>query len=91
MAGSKLMPKAAGYYESDRSDFLDWVDGSYSRILDIGCGAGANADWYFEQSSLSRVDPRGRRTPISEVDDTFGIIPPQPRSDARVDLVSKAR
>ena len=55
MAGSKLMPKAAGYYESDRSDFLDWVDGSYSRILDIGCGAGANADWYRRHGARAIV------------------------------------
>ena len=27
-------PKAAGYYESDRSDFLDWIGGSYERVLE---------------------------------------------------------
>jgi len=41
-----LTPKAAGYYASDRSDFLDWVGGEFERVLDVGCGAGSNAAWY---------------------------------------------
>jgi 2-polyprenyl-3-methyl-5-hydroxy-6-metoxy-1,4-benzoquinol methylase len=34
------------YYESDRAEFLDWVGGAHARVLDVGCGSGANADWY---------------------------------------------
>lgn len=41
-----LIPKAADYYASDRTDFLDWVGGNYERVLDVGCGAGSNAAWY---------------------------------------------
>jgi 2-polyprenyl-3-methyl-5-hydroxy-6-metoxy-1,4-benzoquinol methylase len=41
-----MVPKVAGYYASDRSDFLDWVGGEFARVLDIGCGAGPNAPWY---------------------------------------------
>jgi 2-polyprenyl-3-methyl-5-hydroxy-6-metoxy-1,4-benzoquinol methylase len=41
-----LIPKAAAYYSSDRSDFLDWVGGQFGRVLDIGCGTGSNAPWY---------------------------------------------
>jgi SAM-dependent methyltransferase len=38
--------KPAEYYASDRSDFLGWVGGNHRRVLDIGCGAGSNGDWY---------------------------------------------
>jgi SAM-dependent methyltransferase len=41
-----LTPKAATYYASDRSDFLNWVGADHGRVLDIGCGAGSNAFWY---------------------------------------------
>lgn len=41
-----LTPKAPVYYASDRSDFLNWVDGDYERVLDVGCGAGSSASWY---------------------------------------------
>jgi 2-polyprenyl-3-methyl-5-hydroxy-6-metoxy-1,4-benzoquinol methylase len=46
MSVSVLAPKAADYYASDRTDFLDWVGGNYERVLDVGCGAGSNAAWY---------------------------------------------
>jgi SAM-dependent methyltransferase len=39
-------PKAADYYAHDRADFLDWVGGRFDRVLDVGCGRGANATWY---------------------------------------------
>jgi 2-polyprenyl-3-methyl-5-hydroxy-6-metoxy-1,4-benzoquinol methylase len=38
--------KPAQYYASDRTDFLNWVGGHPARVLDIGCGVGANAGWY---------------------------------------------
>jgi len=41
-----LTQKAADYYASDRSGFLDWVGGEFGRVLDIGCGAGSGASWY---------------------------------------------
>jgi len=41
-----LIQKAADYYASDRSDFLNWIGGDHERVLDVGCGAGANAAWY---------------------------------------------
>jgi 2-polyprenyl-3-methyl-5-hydroxy-6-metoxy-1,4-benzoquinol methylase len=41
-----LIPKAADYYASNRSDFLDWIGGEFRRVLDVGCGAGLSASWY---------------------------------------------
>jgi 2-polyprenyl-3-methyl-5-hydroxy-6-metoxy-1,4-benzoquinol methylase len=41
-----LIQKADDYYASDRSCFLDWVGGNHARVLDVGCGAGANAAWF---------------------------------------------
>ncbi len=38
--------KKPEYYAWDRHDFLDWVGGQYPRVLDVGCGAGANEAWY---------------------------------------------
>jgi SAM-dependent methyltransferase len=46
MSSFVLAPRAADYYASDRTDFLDWVGGQYERVLDVGCGAGTNAAWY---------------------------------------------
>jgi SAM-dependent methyltransferase len=40
------MAKQPDYYDRDRAGFLDWVGGRHERILDVGCGAGANAPWY---------------------------------------------
>ena len=46
MSAPLAVPKAADYYASDRSALLDWVGGSFERVLDVGCGAGSNAGWY---------------------------------------------
>lgn len=50
-----LTPKAPTYYASDRSDFLTWVGGEFGRVLDVGCGAGANASWYREHGAREIV------------------------------------
>ena len=50
-----LIEKAADYYSSDRSDFLDWVGGTFDRVLDVGCGAGANASWYRDHGAREVV------------------------------------
>ncbi len=39
------MPNAGDYFERDRSVFLDWLGGTHRRVLEIGCGRGANATW----------------------------------------------
>lgn len=36
--------KHEAYYRRDRSDFLDWVVPGGGRILEVGCGAGENAE-----------------------------------------------
>lgn len=38
--------KRPDYFETDRTEFLDWVGGHHARVLDIGCGAGGSAAWY---------------------------------------------
>jgi 2-polyprenyl-3-methyl-5-hydroxy-6-metoxy-1,4-benzoquinol methylase len=38
--------KPDDYYGTERTDFLGWVGGVYHSVLDVGCGSGANADWY---------------------------------------------
>jgi SAM-dependent methyltransferase len=50
-----LIEKGADYYASDRSDFLDWVGGKFGRVLDVGCGAGANASWYRDHGAREIV------------------------------------
>lgn len=50
-----LIQKAADYYASDRSDFLDWVGGRFGRVLDVGCGAGSNAPWYRRHGAYEIV------------------------------------
>jgi SAM-dependent methyltransferase len=34
-----------GYYSTTRTDLLDWWGGGARRVLDVGCGEGANAAW----------------------------------------------
>ena len=46
MSAPLQLPKGVDYYASDRSEFLDWVGGRFERVLDVGCGSGANAPWY---------------------------------------------
>ena len=50
-----LIEKGSDYYASDRSDFLDWVGGEFERVLDVGCGAGANASWYRDHGASEIV------------------------------------
>lgn len=51
-----VMPaKTVSYYESDRSPLLAWIGGRWSRVLDIGCGAGANGAWLRRSGSSTIV------------------------------------
>src|SRR6266566_557810 len=34
-----------GYYERDRTPFLEWLGGEWNRVLEIGCGSGLTAPW----------------------------------------------
>ncbi len=43
MNGATRKPEA--YYEGARSDLLDWAESTGRRVLEIGCGAGGNAQW----------------------------------------------
>ena len=58
---TELSVKRQDYYESDRRDFLDWVGGRFERVLDVGCGAGANVDWYRAHGAVHvtgiEIDP----------------------------------
>lgn len=45
--------KPPDYFVGDRSAFLEWVGGRYRRVLEIGCGAGGNADWYRRNGAES--------------------------------------
>ncbi len=45
-ATRRVGDKPAAYHAHERDAFLDWVDGQYGRVLDVGCGSGANAAWY---------------------------------------------
>jgi len=56
MSDPLAVPKAADYYASDRSAFLDWVGGSFERVLDVGCGAGSNAGWYRRHGAREIVE-----------------------------------
>src|SRR5258707_15606088 len=55
MSAPVLASKSADYYASDRSDFLGWVGGDHSRVLDIGCGTGANGAWYRQHGAREGV------------------------------------
>ena len=55
MPSSVLGSKDAVYYASDRTAFLDWVGGTFDRVLDVGCGAGSNASWYRRHGAGSVV------------------------------------
>lgn len=72
MHASVLMPKAAAYYASDRSDFLGWVGGEFERVLDVGCGAGANAAWYRQHGAREivgiEIDPASAAQAASTYD-----------------------
>ncbi len=50
-----LIEKAADYYESDRTDFLDWIGADFVRVLDVGCGAGSSASWYWRHGAREIV------------------------------------
>jgi len=49
------LDKRGAYYAHDRSKFLEWVGGRYERVLDLGCGSGANAPWYREHGATEVV------------------------------------
>jgi SAM-dependent methyltransferase len=78
--------KPADYYASDRTDFLDWVGGFHTRVLDIGCGAGANAGWYrrhgatwiegieIDGPSAAAAAERFDRVVHGSVDDALGHV-----------------
>jgi 2-polyprenyl-3-methyl-5-hydroxy-6-metoxy-1,4-benzoquinol methylase len=55
MNSAVLLAKADDYYASDRTEFLDWVGGEHLRVLDVGCGAGANAAWYRQHGAREIV------------------------------------
>jgi SAM-dependent methyltransferase len=40
---------------TDRSEFLEWAGGDHRRVLDVGCGAGANAPWYRRHGTIELV------------------------------------
>jgi SAM-dependent methyltransferase len=79
--------KTAGYYESDRSAFLNWVGGAHERVLDIGCGAGSNAAWYRGHGAHEIVGvepvPAAARLAVAVLDRVIG----EPIETALVDLV----
>jgi SAM-dependent methyltransferase len=37
--------KVDAYYHGERRDLLEWLGGRHPRVLEIGCGAGGNAEW----------------------------------------------
>jgi SAM-dependent methyltransferase len=71
-----LTPKAADYYASDRSDFLDWLGGDFGRVLDIGCGTGSNASWYRQHGAREivgiEIDPASAARAAAVLDRVIG-------------------
>lgn len=48
--------KSADYYGTPRNDLLEWMDGTgHARVLEIGCGAGANAPWLRSHGAVRIV------------------------------------
>jgi len=39
------------YYDHSREDFLGWVSGTHRSVLEVGCAAGANAQWYRQHGA----------------------------------------
>lgn len=53
--GTALPAKLPEYYASNRSPFLEWVGGGHQRVLDVGCGAGANGIWMRQHGAAVLV------------------------------------
>jgi 2-polyprenyl-3-methyl-5-hydroxy-6-metoxy-1,4-benzoquinol methylase len=43
------------YFAGERSDLLTWLGGSHERVLEIGCGAGGNAEWLRQRGAKRLV------------------------------------
>lgn len=39
------------YYSGSRAHFLEWLGGRHERVLEVGCGGGANAAWLREHGA----------------------------------------
>ena len=86
-----LLPKAHsptnGYYDTARLDLLGWAGRGGSRILEIGCGSGANAGWLKLHGAewLEGVEPHA---PAAEVARTqFDVIHASTIEDTKLDGV----
>jgi 2-polyprenyl-3-methyl-5-hydroxy-6-metoxy-1,4-benzoquinol methylase len=53
--------KPETYYQGARLDLLDWAGRSGRRVLEVGCGAGANAEWLRSHGAgwIEGVEPHG--------------------------------
>lgn len=59
---------AEAYYDTPRLDLLEWADVSGKRVIDIGCGAGANAAWLREHGAewIEGVEPHSPSADVAE-------------------------
>ena len=50
-----LSQKPPDYFAGDRTALLDWAGGRHARVLDVGCGTGANAGWFRRHGAVEIV------------------------------------
>ncbi len=77
-ASPVLHDKPGGYYEGARNHFLDWLGGSHRRVLEIGCGTGANAGWLREHGARLIVGVEPHRESARVAASRFDVVHQQP-------------
>ena len=80
------MTKAADYYAHERVDLLDWVGGSFGRVLDLGCGTGSNATWYRRHGAHEIVGVELNEASASRAATVFDRVVCGTIEEALVDL-----
>lgn len=85
-ASPALARKPDLYYGGARDHFLNWLGGNHRRVLDVGCGSGANAPWLHEHGAQRLVGVEPDQPSAMQARSVFNRVDNSPIEEALDDL-----
>jgi SAM-dependent methyltransferase len=68
--------KPDSYFRADRTGFLNWIDGHWRRVLEIGCGTGGTAPWLRAHGAQEIVGVEPDERAAAEASKSFDRVFP---------------